>query len=63
MNNKIKFIVDDIIKSHLSSNEFDFIFNRGCFHVISPEKRSKLQNYRGSKLNFKRRRDVVLEVL
>jgi SAM-dependent methyltransferase len=40
MNNKIKFIVDDIIKSHLSSNEFDFIFDRGCFHVISPEKRS-----------------------
>jgi ubiquinone/menaquinone biosynthesis C-methylase UbiE len=40
MNNKIKFIVDDIIKSHLSSNEFDFIFDRGCFHIISPEKRS-----------------------
>jgi SAM-dependent methyltransferase len=40
MNNKIKFVVDDIIKSHLSSNEFDFIFDRGCFHVISPEKRS-----------------------
>ncbi|HKX97599.1 MAG TPA: methyltransferase domain-containing protein [Candidatus Nitrosocosmicus sp.] len=40
-NSKIKFIVDDIIKSHLSSNEFDFIFNRGCFHVVSPEKRSK----------------------
>ncbi|TVP40020.1 class I SAM-dependent methyltransferase [Candidatus Nitrosocosmicus arcticus] len=41
MNNKIKFIVDDIINSHLNSNEFDFIFDRGCFHVISPEKRSK----------------------
>ncbi len=40
MNNKIKFIVDDIVNSHLSSNEFDFIFDRGCFHVISPEKRS-----------------------
>lgn len=40
-NNKIKFIVDDIINSHLSSNEFDFIFDRGCFHVISPEKRLK----------------------
>ncbi len=40
MNNKIKFIVDDILDSHLSSNEFDFIFDRGCFHVISPEKRS-----------------------
>ena len=41
INNKIKFIVDDILSSHLSSNEFDFIFDRGCFHVISPEKRSK----------------------
>ena len=41
MNNKIKFIVDDITNSNLSSNEFDFIFDRGCFHVISPEKRSK----------------------
>ncbi len=41
MNNKIKFIVDDILISHLSNNEFDFIFDRGCFHVISPEKRSK----------------------
>jgi len=40
-NNKIKFIVDDIINSHLCSNEFDFIFDRGCFHVISPEKRLK----------------------
>lgn len=40
MNNKIKFIVDDIVNSHLKSNEFDFIFDRGCFHVISPEKRS-----------------------
>jgi SAM-dependent methyltransferase len=41
MNYKIKFIVDDIINSHLSSNKFDFIFDRGCFHVIPPEKRSK----------------------
>jgi ubiquinone/menaquinone biosynthesis C-methylase UbiE len=40
-NNKIKFIVDDVLDSNLSSNEFDFIFDRGCFHVISPEKRSK----------------------
>jgi SAM-dependent methyltransferase len=40
MNYKIKFIVDDIINSHLSSNKFDFIFDRGCFHVIPPEKRS-----------------------
>lgn len=41
MSNKIKFIVDDIINSHFRNNEFDFIFDRGCFHVIAPEKRSK----------------------
>ncbi len=39
MTNKIKFIVDDVINSHLNSNEFDFVFDRGCFHVISPDDR------------------------
>lgn len=37
---QINFIVDDILKSNFSNKEFDFIFDRGCFHVISPEKRS-----------------------
>lgn len=37
---KIKFKVDDILTSNFSDNEFDFIFDRGCFHVLSPEKRS-----------------------
>ena len=40
-NNKINFIVDDVLDSNLNNNEFDLIFDRGCFHVISPEKRSK----------------------
>jgi SAM-dependent methyltransferase len=38
--NKINFIVDDILTSNFSDNEFDFIFDRGCFHVLSPENRS-----------------------
>jgi ubiquinone/menaquinone biosynthesis C-methylase UbiE len=38
--NEVKFMVDDILNSNLNDNEFDFIFDRGCFHVLSPEKRS-----------------------
>lgn len=37
---KINFIVDDILKSNFSNNEFDFIFDRGCFHVLSLGNRS-----------------------
>lgn len=29
---------DDILNSHLNQ-EFDFIFDRGCFHVLPPEQR------------------------
>ena len=36
----IKFIVDNILNSNLESNNFDFIFDRGCFHVFR-EERSK----------------------
>ena len=36
------FIVDDILNSKLNDNEFDYIFDRGCFHVLSPADR---QNY------------------
>ena len=39
--NKINFIVDDILSSKLGDNEFDFVFDRGCFHVLLPENRSK----------------------
>lgn len=42
--NKIKFVVDDILDSKLSNNEFDYIFDRGCFHVLSPTSRSKYVN-------------------
>jgi Methyltransferase domain len=32
----IDFIVDDILNSKLRENEFDYIFDRGCFHVLLP---------------------------
>jgi SAM-dependent methyltransferase len=35
----INFIVDDILNSNLKENEFDHIFDRGCFHVLLPADR------------------------
>lgn len=40
LDNSIKFIVDDILHSKLKST-FDYILDRGCFHVLSPDKRSE----------------------
>ena len=37
----VNFIVDDILHSNLKSNEFDYIFDRGCFHVLPPADRKK----------------------
>lgn len=37
----IKFIVDNILYSNLEDNYFDFIFDRGCFHIFTKEDRSK----------------------
>src|SRR5919202_3166636 len=37
----IKFIVDDILNSRFKDNEFDYIFDRGCFHVLLPVDRQK----------------------
>ncbi len=34
----ISFKQDDILNSHLDQ-EFDFVFDRGCFHVFPPERR------------------------
>jgi SAM-dependent methyltransferase len=36
--NTIEFIHDDILKTNLTK-KFDFIFDRGCFHVIDEDKR------------------------
>jgi SAM-dependent methyltransferase len=33
------FVVDNILNSKLKENEFDYIFDRGCFHILSPADR------------------------
>ena len=37
----VNFIVDDILNSNLKENEFSYIFDRGCFHVLSPGDRQR----------------------
>ena len=37
----IDFVVDDILNSKLEANEFDYIFDRGCFHVLLPVDRQR----------------------
>ena len=37
----VNFIVDDILNSKLKDNEFDYVFDRGCFHVLLPADRKK----------------------
>ena len=39
--NKVDFRVDNILDSSLNENEFDYIFDRGCFHVISTSDRKR----------------------
>jgi len=41
MSNEIDFIVDDILESKLKDNSFDYIFDRGCFHVLEPSSRKR----------------------
>jgi SAM-dependent methyltransferase len=35
----VNFVVDNILNSKLKENEFDYIFDRGCFHILSPADR------------------------
>ena len=35
---KINFMVDDILDSKLEKNSFDYLLDRGCFHVLSTDK-------------------------
>ncbi len=45
MSNDIEFIVDDIVDSKLKEEDsFDYIFDRGCFHVLEPTSRQKYVN-------------------
>jgi len=37
---EISFIVDDILNSKIKDKSFDYVFDRGCFHVLPIEKRS-----------------------
>ena len=37
----VNFIADDILNSKFNENEFDYIFDRGCFHVLSPADRQR----------------------
>jgi SAM-dependent methyltransferase len=37
----VNFIVDDILNSKLKENEFYYVFDRGCFHVLSVNDRKK----------------------
>jgi SAM-dependent methyltransferase len=38
-NRKINFIVDNILNSRINDMNFDYVFDRGCFHVLPIEKR------------------------
>ncbi|MBV9176968.1 MAG: class I SAM-dependent methyltransferase [Nitrososphaeraceae archaeon] len=40
----VNFIVDDILNTRFKDGEFDYIFDRGCFHVLSPSDRIKYIN-------------------
>jgi len=39
LSNKINFLVDDVLNSKLSDKEFDFIFDRGIFHIFDVSQR------------------------
>ena len=40
-NNRVDFRVDNILNSNLKEKEFDYIFDRGCFHAISINDRKR----------------------
>src|ERR671917_1691768 len=44
MSKGIEFIVDDILNSKLKEDSFDYIFDRGCFHVLEPSSRERYVN-------------------
>jgi SAM-dependent methyltransferase len=44
MSKDIEFIVDDILDSKLKEVSFDYIFDRGCFHVLEPSSRQRYVN-------------------
>ena len=49
-NKNINFIVDNILNSKVNENNFDYVFDRVCFHVMPIENRTSL--YQRNKENF-----------
>ena len=47
----IRFIADDILESKLEANQFDYVFDRGCFHVLDPKDRPRYVSNVSSLLN------------
>ena len=41
LSDKVNFIVDDILNSKFKENEFEYVFDRGCFHVLSADDRNR----------------------
>ena len=44
LSSKVNFVVDDILNSSFPDNTFDFILDRGCFHVFEPMLRKDYLN-------------------
>ena len=40
LSNEVNFVKDDLMNSKLQDNEFNFIFDRGCFHVFDIPQRA-----------------------
>lgn len=41
LSDRVNFIVDDILNSKLGDKQFDYVFDRGCFHVLPIKERQK----------------------
>lgn len=39
VSNLVNFVSDDILATKLGPNSFDYVFDRGCFHVLPPQTR------------------------
>jgi SAM-dependent methyltransferase len=44
LSKEVNFVTDDFLNSKLSDNEFDFILDRGCFHVFDITQRPSYVN-------------------
>jgi len=44
LSSKVNFVVDDILNSSFPDNAFNFILDRGCFHVFEPMLRKDYLN-------------------